>query len=152
MIQSFINVLQLDSHVWYVEIFHEKFTLIFIHFALTYTVYGCQDRKDDIKIGIWSTALLFGNHVKTAAALCDIAFVVFLYLAGKANGHGLPFYVICVGGSVIQFIYQLLILDIDSTQSCWGMYLLPKWCLPKTLLLIIDWPIDFIGLYRKFQE
>ncbi|PAV19346.1 prenyltransferase [Pyrrhoderma noxium] len=83
------------------------------------TVYGCQDRKDDIKIGIWSTALLFGNHVKTAAALCDIAFVVFLYLAGKANGHGLPFYVICVGGSVIQFIYQLLILDIDSTQSCW---------------------------------
>ena len=129
----------------------EIYPYIYI-FCLADTVYGCQDRKDDIKIGIWSTALLFGNHVKTAAALCDIAFVVFLYLAGKANGHGLPFYVICVGGSVIQFIYQLLILDIDSTQSCWGMYLFPKWCLPEILCLVIDWLTDFVGLYRKFQE
>lgn len=93
--------------------------LIFITSSLD-TVYGCQDRKDDIKIGIWSTALLFGEHVKTAAAICDVAFIIFLYLAGKANGHGLPFYVICVGGSIVQFIYQLLILDINSTQSCWG--------------------------------
>ncbi|THH07848.1 hypothetical protein EW145_g3107 [Phellinidium pouzarii] len=59
------------------------------------TVYGCQDRRDDIKVGIWSSSLFFGDHVWTAAACFDVGFVIFLYYAGVANGHGFPYFAIC---------------------------------------------------------
>ncbi|KAI5119661.1 hypothetical protein M0805_007752 [Coniferiporia weirii] len=83
------------------------------------TVYGCQDRKDDIKVGIWSTSLFFGDHVWAAAAFFDAGFVLFLYYAGVANGHGTPYFAICVFGTAVQLIYQLAILDVNSTKSCW---------------------------------
>ncbi|TCD67181.1 hypothetical protein EIP91_000407 [Steccherinum ochraceum] len=86
------------------------------------TVYGCQDRKDDLQVGIWSTSLFFGKRVWEAAAAFDVAFVVFLYFAGVANHHGLPYFILSVGGAALQLMYQLSILDVDSTESCWDNF------------------------------
>ena len=83
-------------------------------------MYGCQDRKDDLQVGIWSTSLFFGKYVWEAAAAFDVAFLVFLYLAGVANNQGLGYYLISVGGATLQLVYQLSILNVDSTESCWG--------------------------------
>ncbi|KAH8102066.1 UbiA prenyltransferase [Cristinia sonorae] len=83
------------------------------------TVYGCQDRKDDIQVGIWSTSLFFGKYVWEAAATFNVGFVVALFWAGVTNNHGLPYYVLSVAGAAVQLMYQLSILDVDSTESCW---------------------------------
>jgi 4-hydroxybenzoate polyprenyltransferase len=50
------------------------------------TIYACQDREDDARIGIKSTARLFGDRVEKMVAGCYIATIIFL-LAAFANTH-----------------------------------------------------------------
>ena len=83
------------------------------------TVYGCQDKKDDIKVGVWSSALFFGSHVWTAAAVFDAAFVACLYFAGVANAQRLPYFVISVAGAAVQLVYQLATMNTEEEGSCW---------------------------------
>lgn len=87
------------------------------------TVYGCQDREDDIKVGVWSSALFFGDNVWIACVALDASFITCLYFAGVENGHGLSYFAISVGGSALQLLYQLAILDTRSTASCWGAWI-----------------------------
>lgn len=88
----------------------------------TDTVYGCQDIKDDLQVGVWSTSIFFGKHVPEAAAIFNFGFVAFLYYAGVANDQGWPFYAISVVGTAILLMYQLSVLDITSPKSCWGQF------------------------------
>ena len=83
-------------------------------------VYGCQDKEDDVKVGAWSTALFFGNHVWFSCVILDIGFVLCLCLAGVANGHSVPYFTISVAGPLLQLLFQLSTLDINSTTSCWS--------------------------------
>lgn len=83
------------------------------------TVYGCQDKKDDIKVGVWSSSLFFGDYVWSVSVVLDTLFVACLYLAGVVNGHGMPYFAISVAGTAVQFIYQLATLDTNSEKSCW---------------------------------
>ncbi|KAJ3554256.1 hypothetical protein NM688_g3204 [Phlebia brevispora] len=49
------------------------------------SIYACQDRTDDVKAGIKSTALLFGPRVKPAVRMFAVAFVGLMTLAGVLN-------------------------------------------------------------------
>jgi 4-hydroxybenzoate polyprenyltransferase len=53
------------------------------------TIYAIQDRKDDVKAGVKSTALLFGDHVTLAVALFYLATVVLAEIALLSAGAGL---------------------------------------------------------------
>lgn len=86
------------------------------------TVYGCQDKIDDVKAGVLSSSLFFGDSVWTASALFDTIFVACLGYAGLINRHGSVYFVISVLGSAFQLAYQLVKLDINSPSSCWGEY------------------------------
>lgn len=83
------------------------------------TIYGCQDRKDDVKIGVKSTALLFGDHVMTAVTCFAVSFVALLVFAGVSNHQGLPYYVVSVLGVALHLVWQLSTVDLDSPESCW---------------------------------
>jgi 4-hydroxybenzoate polyprenyltransferase len=52
------------------------------------TIYALQDSKDDVKAGVKSTALLFGDHVKLAVSLLYLAAVVFAEIALIGAGVG----------------------------------------------------------------
>ena len=64
------------------------------------TIYACQDAKDDAKIGVKSTALLFGDYVREILVCFATIFVASLVAAGKVNGHGPAYYVISCGVDV----------------------------------------------------
>ncbi|KAJ7490969.1 4-hydroxybenzoate polyprenyl transferase, partial [Mycena latifolia] len=87
------------------------------------TIYGNQDKKDDIKIGIGSTALLFDSIriSRIFLAFNGSMFVICLTAAGILNGvhspHS-PYYLIGVVGSTFQLVQQLWYLDLDSPASC----------------------------------
>ncbi|EJC99745.1 UbiA prenyltransferase [Fomitiporia mediterranea MF3/22] len=85
------------------------------------TIYGCQDRKDDLKAGVWSTAVLFGRFVLPAVVLFAVGFVVALLAAGLANNQGPPFFA-GVLGAATYLAWQLYIVDVDSPPSCWMIY------------------------------
>ncbi|KAF8975453.1 UbiA prenyltransferase family [Cyathus striatus] len=52
------------------------------------TIYACQDRNDDRKAGIKSTAILFGESVKLIVSIFYIVFIICFATAGVYNSHG----------------------------------------------------------------
>lgn len=82
------------------------------------TIYACQDRKDDIKAGVKSTALLFGDYVKQILSLFALAFVVTLGYVGYATGQGLIYYAVTVGGCTLHLLWQLATLNINEPKDC----------------------------------
>ena len=53
------------------------------------TIYALQDSKDDVSAGVKSTALLFGDHVKTAVSLLYLASVLCAEMALAGAGAGI---------------------------------------------------------------
>ncbi|KAJ6481025.1 4-hydroxybenzoate polyprenyl transferase [Mycena sanguinolenta] len=86
------------------------------------TIYACQDKKDDVKAGVKSTALLFGNSIKAVLALFAFMMMSGLILAGILNGHELPYFLLSVGGGSVYLAVQLYAVDTDSPKSCWAAF------------------------------
>jgi len=86
------------------------------------TIYGCQDRKDDVKIGVRSTAVFFGDAVVPATIFFAVVFVTALYIAGRLNGNGLSYFILSVGGPATLLFLEFICLDVDSSSSCWGFF------------------------------
>ena len=82
------------------------------------TEYGCQDRKDDVQAGVKSTALLFGDHVRSVLVGFAAVFVSCLVAAGALNGQTWVYYLVSVGGAVAHFAWQFATWDVDSPADC----------------------------------
>ena len=69
------------------------------------TIYALMDREDDVKIGVKSTALLFGKKSWLAVGGCYALVLLFLTLAGQAAGMTAPYYA-ALGGAASFFLFQ----------------------------------------------
>ncbi|MCW5800473.1 MAG: 4-hydroxybenzoate octaprenyltransferase [Nitrospira sp.] len=56
------------------------------------TIYALQDREDDRRIGVKSSALLFGTAVPTAVGLFLLGMIGCLIIAGQLAGLGMGYY------------------------------------------------------------
>ncbi|EPS94877.1 hypothetical protein FOMPIDRAFT_1133512 [Fomitopsis schrenkii] len=84
------------------------------------TVYACPDKRYDQHIGVYSTALLFGDYVRPILSVFCAGFVAFLAFAGYANQQGPLFYVISVGSATIGLLWQLITVadfEKDGTKT-----------------------------------
>ncbi|KAI0724917.1 UbiA prenyltransferase [Fomitopsis betulina] len=86
------------------------------------TIYACQDKKDDVKAGVKSTALLFGAYVKPVLGLFGAVFVGTLAYAGTEMSMPLPYFVIGVGGCALHILWQLRTLNVDVPEDCWNKF------------------------------
>ncbi|PCH40322.1 4-hydroxybenzoate polyprenyl transferase [Wolfiporia cocos MD-104 SS10] len=86
------------------------------------TIYACQDRKDDVKAGVKSTAVLFGNYVKPILSLFAAAFVAALAYAGYETHQGWIYYAVSVGGCAAHLLWQLVTVDLDVPEQCWQKF------------------------------
>jgi 4-hydroxybenzoate polyprenyltransferase len=86
------------------------------------TVYACQDIKDDVKMGVRSTAILFGSWIRPLLVLCGLMFVTMLAIAGYLNGQGPAYFIVSVGGTVIHLLWQYMTVDLDIPKSCWSKH------------------------------
>ncbi|MCL1078942.1 4-hydroxybenzoate octaprenyltransferase [Parashewanella spongiae] len=90
------------------------------------TMYAMVDREDDLKIGIKSTAILFGRHDRLIIGLLQLLTLIGLWLAGRAHESGLYYQlglVAFVGFSIYQ---QYLIFHRDRGQ-CFKAFLNNHW-------------------------
>ncbi|MBI5492324.1 MAG: 4-hydroxybenzoate octaprenyltransferase [Deltaproteobacteria bacterium] len=71
------------------------------------TIYALMDKDDDIKIGVKSTALFFGDRVYLALALMYAGFAALMILAGYFEGLGPVYYI----GVLIGFIAFLKVVS-----------------------------------------
>lgn len=64
-----------------------------ICWAIAYdTIYALQDREDDLRIGVRSSAILFGSYAWLAVACCLTLMLFLLALIGWLNGLNAGFY------------------------------------------------------------
>lgn len=81
------------------------------------TIYAHQDKNDDVKIGIKSTALLFGQNSRPVIALFYVAALGCFALAGlAAHMHHLFYEGLVVAG--LHAAWQLALWRMDDPANC----------------------------------
>ncbi|OCG21503.1 MULTISPECIES: 4-hydroxybenzoate octaprenyltransferase [unclassified Gilliamella] len=86
------------------------------------TQYAMVDRNDDVKIGIKSTAILFGRHDKLIIGLLQLVSVIGLLFIGLINQLSLIFYIALLMGTVL-FIYQQMLIKKRDRNKCFRAFM-----------------------------
>jgi 4-hydroxybenzoate polyprenyltransferase len=84
------------------------------------TIYALQDRVDDAKLGIGSSALATFRHIRLFLSLCAATFVICLTAVGILNHQGPTFFVVSIGGTLLELCSQLLVLNVHQPQTYAG--------------------------------
>jgi 4-hydroxybenzoate polyprenyltransferase len=90
------------------------------------TEYAMVDRDDDVKIGIKTTALLFGRHDVAMVMFCYLAMLVILTGIGKVIGLGWPYFTGLALACGIALFHYMLIRKREREQ-CFKAFLHNNW-------------------------
>lgn len=90
------------------------------------TIYAHQDKEDDLKVGIKSTALRFGDQTQTWLSGFGVACISCLTLSGFNAGVGWPFYAVMTTAAG-HMAWQILTVDISSRADCNRKFVSNKW-------------------------
>jgi len=94
-----------------------------ILWAVAYdTLYAMVDRDDDVKIGIKSTAILFGRHDKLIVGLLQIAVLVLMSAVGWLSGLGAVYYASIAAAGAL-FIYQQWLVVNRDRDACFKAFM-----------------------------
>ncbi|WP_024524686.1 4-hydroxybenzoate octaprenyltransferase [Edwardsiella hoshinae] len=86
------------------------------------TQYAMVDRDDDLRIGIKSTAILFGRYDRLIVGLLQLMTLLLLSLVGSLNQLGAPYYwgLLLVGG---MFVYQQRLIVQRARPACFQAFM-----------------------------
>ncbi|PIA27865.1 hypothetical protein AQUCO_07400002v1 [Aquilegia coerulea] len=90
------------------------------------TIYAHQDKEDDLKVGVKSTALRFGDLTKNWVTGFGIACISSLALSGYNADIGWPFYPFLMAASG-QMAWQIWTVDLSSRADCNRKFVSNKW-------------------------
>ncbi|MEH6395713.1 4-hydroxybenzoate octaprenyltransferase [Pseudoalteromonas sp.] len=86
------------------------------------TMYAMVDRDDDLKIGVKSTAILFGNADRIIIFVLNGIFVGLLALIGYMSQLAIPYWLgLCAASGFL--IYQQLLIHNRNTELCFKAFL-----------------------------
>ena len=90
------------------------------------TIYAMIDREDDLKVGVKSMAILFGELDLIFIAGMQITVIVVLLLVAQQSDLGAPFVLgLCVAGAL--FIYQQWLIRHRDRAACFKAFLNNNW-------------------------
>lgn len=90
------------------------------------TFYAMVDRDDDLKIGVKSTAILFGDDDRLITGLLQACVLFVLVLVGVQFKLGYWFYVSLLGAAGL-FIYQQYLIRHRQREACFRAFLNNNW-------------------------
>lgn len=90
------------------------------------TMYAMVDREDDVKIGVKSTAILFGQADTAIIAALQVLTVILLWFAGMSVDMGI-FYYLGVLGAATLFVYQQRLLKTGEPSNYFAAFLNNNW-------------------------
>jgi 4-hydroxybenzoate polyprenyltransferase len=101
--------------------------LAVILWALVYdTMYAMVDKEDDLKIGIKSTAILFGNYDRHIIATLQVIILMLLVAVGQLQQLSWVYYSSVLIAAVFSCYQQKLIFHRDKTL-CFKAFLNNNW-------------------------
>ena len=91
--------------------------------ALIYdTQYAMVDRQDDLKIGVKSTAILFGRHDNLIVGLLQGVMIGLLILIGLMSDRGV-LYFLGIAAAAMLFLYQQWLTRDRDPKACFEAFL-----------------------------
>lgn len=105
------------------------------------TYYAMVDRNDDLRIGVKSTAVLFGMWDRTIIAMLQLATLALMWWVGQLAQLGLFYY---AGLTVMAglFVYQFIITRERDRDACFKAFLNNHWAsLALWIGLVLDYAI-----------
>ncbi len=90
------------------------------------TKYAMVDRKDDLEIGIKSTAILFGESDRTIIGVLQVLCLAALALAGREFGLAWPYYLSLVVVAML-FAYHLYLIRDRDEAACFRAFKHNSW-------------------------
>lgn len=93
-----------------------------VNWTLVYdTIYAHQDKKDDVKAGVKSTALRFGEQTKQWLTGFGSGYAALLALAGHAAGCG-ALYDVGVAATAAHVVWQIRSVRLDDGADCMAKF------------------------------
>jgi 4-hydroxybenzoate polyprenyltransferase len=86
------------------------------------TIYAMVDRDDDVKIGVRSSAILFGDSDRHIIAVLQIMTLLSLFLVGRIIRMG-NWYSAGLGAAAVFFVYQLWLIRDRDRDACFRAFL-----------------------------
>nr|WP_297457648.1 4-hydroxybenzoate octaprenyltransferase [uncultured Halomonas sp.] len=90
------------------------------------TEYAMVDRDDDLKIGIKSTAVLFGDYDRLMIGLLQLATLTLLAVVGSRLALG-GFFWLGLSAMALIFVYQHWLIRNRSRERCFQAFLNNHW-------------------------
>ena len=117
-----------------------------IFWATAYdTMYAMVDREDDVKIGVKSTAILFGHRDRFWVGVFQVLTLVMLILAGHMAERG-GIYFLGLGAAALLGVYQQWLIRERAGAACFKAFLNNHWV---GLTVFIGLALDY-GYGRDF--
>jgi 4-hydroxybenzoate polyprenyltransferase len=90
------------------------------------TMYAMVDRPDDLRIGVKSTAILFGDADRLIIGIIQALLILVLVLVGRQAGLGM-FYYLGVLAAVGFSVYQQYLIRDRQPAACFKAFLNNNW-------------------------
>ena len=98
-----------------------------VAWAVAYdTMYAMVDREDDIRVGVKSSAILFGDADRFFVGASQVAVLAILVLAGRQAGLGVP-YITATAAGALLFVYQQHLIRNREPAACFRAFLNNNW-------------------------
>ncbi|KAL7836638.1 hypothetical protein AOLI_G00279220 [Acnodon oligacanthus] len=110
------------------------------------TIYAHQDKDDDIKLGVKSTALKFQEKTKPWLSAFSVAMLSGLVLAGANADQTLPYYA-AVSTVAVHLAHQIYSLEFNKPADCWK-----KFASNRNLGLLLFLGIVVGNLWKKRED
>lgn len=90
------------------------------------TMYAMADREDDLKLGLKSTAILFGEADRLIIGILQVLMMLALYLIGHDAELGWPYNLsLVIAGSL--FMYQQMLITYRVPEFCFRAFMNNNW-------------------------
>ncbi len=90
------------------------------------TQYAMVDREYDRRLGMKSTAILFGDSDNIMIGLLQVMFIAAMWLAGRQFDLGLPYFLSLVGASLL-FAWQQILTSDRQPEACFRAFVNNQW-------------------------
>jgi 4-hydroxybenzoate polyprenyltransferase len=90
------------------------------------TIYAHQDKADDLRVGVKSTAIRFGNDSRMWVTGFYALFITLLFGAGITSASG-PLYYIGVALASAHLFWQAITVKLDDSASCLSRFRSNSW-------------------------
>ena len=103
------------------------------------TMYAMVDREDDLKIGVKSTAILFGQADRAIIAFLQVLVILTFCMIGDQLKLG-QFYFLGIVSASILFIYQQHLIRLRYREECFKAFLNNNWV---GLVIFVGLALDY---------